>query len=236
MTVVTSAENLKTSPRRAKAFEQVALTIQTLGLRKVAFGSADTDQASAETARQVADVAGRAGRKVVVIDLSGTAIGPTWLPGGSAMPEPDPAGGAFHCVSAPTTLEARAAYNDQLRMSAAIDRQFADYDLVILSLAGLGEISGDRINAVAAGAAADGIVVVCPTNLTTQSQIQDAMELVEAAGGKVVGCVMDDRANPTLASEVGTSLRQSLWFLPPLARWAAKRAERSSLLQCPTYL
>lgn len=236
MTDVTSAENLKPSPRRAKAFEQVALTIQTLGLRKVAFGSADTDSGSAETARQVANVAGRAGRKVVVIDLSGTTIGPTWLPGESAMPEQDPAGGSFHCVSAPSTLEARAAYNDQLRVSAAIDRQFADYDLVILSLAGLGEVSGDRINAVAAGAAADGIVVVCPTNMTMQSQMQDAMELVEAAGGKVVGCIMDDRANPSLASEVGLSLRRSLRFVPPLARWAGKRFERSALLQCPRYL
>lgn len=223
-------------PKRAKAIEQVALTLQTSGLRKVAFASAEFDVATAEVAREVADVCARSGRKTLVIDLSGSEIGPSWMPGcETSEPTVDADGGAFHVLSAPNTFAARSAYNNQTRLAEALNQQFASYDLIVLYLAGLSDAKDGRINGIAAAAAADGIVIVCPTNEATTAAMHDAMELVSAAGGKVVGTVLDDRNNPMLSAEVARAARRTLSFIPPLARWAETRVLRSPLLRTPLF-
>ncbi|MDX2158559.1 MAG: hypothetical protein SFW09_18825 [Hyphomicrobiaceae bacterium] len=222
--------------KRAKTVEQIALTLQSTGLRKVAFTAVETDPVTTSLAKDVAEVAARSGRRTLVLDLAGSSTAPGWLPGDDMVePAPDATGRKFDSLRAPAGAAARAAYNNPERVGDALDGLLASYDLVILCTAGLIDDRDDRVNAVAAGAATDGIILVCPTGLVTVTKLQRAMQLVAAAGGKVVGTVLDDRANPLLVDELSDVVQRTLAFVPPVGRWLAERVRRSEFLRTPIH-
>ncbi len=222
--------------KRRRVIEQIALTIQTSGVRSIAIGSVKHDPAWSAMARDVASVCAKAGLRSVVVDVSGSEIGPSWIPGdGRAQPAPDADDPSIDVVSAANSIQARAAFNNRSRLSVGLTEELAGYDLVVLSLAGLGEDRDDRVNAVAAASAADGVLLVCPTNQIAQSEFQDTINAVLGAGGTIVGTVMDDRSNPMLGDDMARVAQRALGFMPPLARWAAKRLRSSAALNSPIY-
>jgi Mrp family chromosome partitioning ATPase len=194
-----------------------------------------SDPAGAALAVEVADVAARAGRRTLVLDLSGASQGPPWMPDDNeVVPEADPGGRQFDLLSAQCGEDPRAAYNNPTRVRKGLDGLLERYDVLIVHGAGLLE-GGDRINMVAVCAATDGAILVCPTGEVGVPDVQRAVQLLHGAGAKVVGTVLDDRANPLLADDVARVVSRALAFAPGLGARVAGRIRRSSLLRAPLF-
>lgn len=225
-----------TSAERAKVIEQIALTLQTSGLRKVAIGSVEADAGTLALACDLAEVSARSGLRTLVLDLTGDLGGPTWEPGvDTASPEPDLNGRRFDRLTASMSADGRAAFNNPARVSAELDRQFENYGLIVLHIAGLVQDGRGRINSVAAGAAADGIVLLCPTGGVRLATARSVMSDLTAAGGKVIGTVLDDRSNPNLGDDIARAAEHVLPFLPGIAATIAGWARRSPFLRTPIH-
>jgi hypothetical protein len=226
----------RTTNGRVKAIEQIALALQTAGLRKAAFAPVRDDEELMALVREVAEVTGLSGLRTLVLDVSGSNVGPAWVPhAAEVVPVADPQGLHFDVLSSPASSQARATYNNPARVAAALDGLLERYDLVLIAAAGVTDDDDDRINAVAACAAADGIVMVCPMAEVPVALVERAMQLVTAAGGKVVGTVTDDRSNPTIGDDMARATRRLLSFAPGLADRIAGWLSRRELLRAPVF-
>ncbi|MEZ5853690.1 MAG: hypothetical protein R3D67_02695 [Hyphomicrobiaceae bacterium] len=224
------------SPGRAKVVEQVVLSVQTAGLRKMAIASVDTDPASRTLAVQVAAVAAGSGRRTLLIDLADGGEGGHWHPGKSDAPVgKDAAGRGFDTLSAPDDEEGRAAFNNPSRISEALDGLLETYDLVLLHASGLITDGAWPVNPIAACAATEGVVMVLPVGEVPAQKLERSVALLEAAGARVVGTVIDDRGNPSLGDDMARGAERVFSFAPPIGRWLAKKLRGSDFLRTPIF-
>ncbi len=224
------------SPRRTKVVEQVVLSVQTAGLRKMAIASVDDDAATRELAVAVAAVAARSGRSTLLVDLANGGQGASWQPSDAAVPiGPDVQGRGFDVLSAPVDEEGRAAFNNPTRIGEALDAMLDKYELVLLHVPALLAESGSPVNPIAACAATQGVVLELTVGDVSATRLERAVALLEAAGAHVVGTIVDDRNNPSLGEDMACAAENMFRFAPPLARWFAGKLRASEFLRTPIF-
>lgn len=123
----------------------------------------------------------------------------------------------------------------QLLSSSAYVRSLLKGDLgtygaIVLDLPPLLDGSGSAINAAAAAAASDGVLLVALTGSSRREDLIAARQLLDQAGARVAGIAMNDLAAPTLGAEIAREMSRIERILPGLARWVARRALASPLL------
>jgi hypothetical protein len=230
------------SPTRAKVIEQIALNTRERKLRTVAFVSTRYDHDTSVLIADVAEVTARARVKSLVVDLSGgrgaTSLSQPlrlWSLVRQEAPEIGLSERGFDVVRVDMEPKARAALNDPDGVRRSLASAFPEYELIFLDLPGITDESTEYPNTIAASAACDGVILVCPTGEVTEGEINRALELVRAAGGKFRGAIMNDRSNPTIASDIKRLRSNRRGFLRLLPGWFMNWLERRQLLQAQIY-
>ena len=77
-----------------------------------------------------------------------------------------------------------------------------EYDSVIIDTTPINQINANNIPAERVAAACDGALLVVLAGKTTEAMVSDAVDKLTAANASLLGCIFNDRDNPTLKNEL----------------------------------
>lgn len=104
------------------------------------------------------------------------------------------------------------------------------FDTIIFDTSPLNYINNDHIPAERVAAASDGCLLVVLTGQTTEAMVTSAVDKINAAGGKLLGSVYNDRENPTLKNELLREINRLRPGFFGLTQYLKKRVQQSHLL------
>lgn len=223
------------SPSRAKVVEQIALNVREQRLRTIAFVSTRYDRDTSALIGDVAEVLARANVRSLVAGVGDGQTAGGWSPLMTDPPEVNDSGRGFDFVRADMQPAARAAFNDPESVRRGFLSAFSNYEIIILDLPGLIDENPHYPNAVAVSTACDGVILVCPTGEIAEDEIRRALALVRDAGGRLCGTVMNDRSNPTIATDLRRLRSSRRSFIRLLPKRFLNWLERRQSLQSQIY-
>lgn len=220
----------------SRTAEQIMLSIVESKARVLAITSAIPAAGVSTVASGLASAFARSGRKALLIDLTGTLDSGTgaaaWAPG-------DPldtdafrhVGDTFSRLSIAPTTANRALFSNVELFQKTFQRDLASYTHIILDLPAVLETDAKRLSPVAAARAADAVVIVGLTGLTTRAELAEATQILRQVGANVAGVVLNDQYCATLGEEIAdVSYNRLGTYLPRLAHWVAQKALASRYL------
>ncbi len=220
----------------SRTAEQIMLSIIESKARVLAITSAIPAAGVTTVASGLASAFARSGRKTLLIDLTHTidsaTNGTAWAPGepihADAIRELDDNLARFSIT--PTTAN-RALFSNVELFQKTLQRDLASYTHIILDLPAILETDAARLNPVAAARAADAVVLVALTGLTSRTELAEATQKLRQVGANVAGIVLNDQYCATLGEEIADVSYNRLGFaLPRLAHWVAQKALASRYL------
>jgi Mrp family chromosome partitioning ATPase len=133
-------------------------------------------------------------------------------------------------VSAPLERHNIVPLREPGGLEAQIARFLEEYDSVIIdtspvNMMNAGTLPGDR-----AAAACDATVFTVLAGRTTSTCVTSALERLGDAGAMVLGCVINDRDNPTLRQELLREVARLNNLAPRFTSWLRARVFASRLL------
>jgi Mrp family chromosome partitioning ATPase len=100
------------------------------------------------------------------------------------------------------------------------------FDAVIFDTSPINRINANNIPAERVAAACDGSLLVVLAGNTTEAMISSAVDKLNHAGAKLLGCIFNDRDNPPLRSELLRKIPQMEShlgrFAKPIGNWIRK--------------
>ncbi|WP_019614101.1 tyrosine-protein kinase family protein [Psychromonas ossibalaenae] len=94
----------------------------------------------------------------------------------------------------------------KLRQTGALEQCISawleHYDTVILDTSPINRINAQNIPAERAAAACDGAVLIVLAGNTNEAAVSSAVNKLNTAGAQLLGCVLNDRDNPSLKNEL----------------------------------
>lgn len=204
------------------------------GVRTLAIAAPHCNAGVSAIAARLAETSQLAGRSTLLISL-GDVAAKTAVPASRSRPDAlafdiAPVACGYHRASVPIDTQARAILSSTERVRALLSERCSAYECVILDLPPLVESSPCAINAAAAAAACDGALLVGLTSRTRGADLIAARSLLDMAGAKLAGVVMNDLAAPTLGAEIAREMARIERFAPRVARWGARKALASPIL------
>lgn len=172
-----------------RTVEQIILATPVAGARVVAITSPRPGAGVSSLCRVAAKVAARAGRHVLVLDLSQPAKdhrGDVLL--GSAEPMSD----GFDIVTADTASKQAGLFNNADWIRQVLRDELTSYSTVFVDLPPLLGPANGRLNPLAAAVASDAVLLVSVAGLCAPSDVERASELLVAAGAPLIGAVLND--------------------------------------------
>lgn len=95
------------------------------------------------------------------------------------------------------------------------------FDRVIIDTSPLNRVNANNITPERVAAACDGCLVVILAGSTTESMIVSAIDKLSSASAHIIGCVFNDRDNPSLKNELIREIKR----LRPRFNWLANHLE-----------
>ena len=91
------------------------------------------------------------------------------------------------------------------------------FDVVLFDTSPLNRINANNLPAERVAAACDGALLVTLSGQTTRAQVSEGVGRLQAAGARLSGCIINDRFNPPLKSELLREIERLRSRLPRLA-------------------
>ena len=198
-----------------RQIEQAMLAIINANLRIVGITSPESGAGVSVVSRLLAASFGRAGRKTLLVSLSRpvTSSSNAWSPGQSKASDfitTDIHG--FDVLDCAPTRQTRARFNHADQIREVFGDELKQYDMVLVDLPPINELSGDTINSVAASVACDAVVMVCAIGDTSRPDLRRAQKLLRQAGAQVLGSITNRPVDRAL-EEVPAWLAKALAIL-----------------------
>jgi Mrp family chromosome partitioning ATPase len=133
-------------------------------------------------------------------------------------------------VPAPSTRETALQFRQQNTLEKHIQSWLAEYDLVVIDTSPLNRINANNIPAERIAAACDGCLVVVMADLTTESMLTTAIEKLSTSRVNILGCVFNDKHNPSLKSELIREAQRIPAWLNRLKASIEKYVKQSAFL------
>lgn len=143
---------------------------------------------------------------------------------------PDGGNSALTGVSAPAGRETILRLREPGALETQISLWQQEYDTIIFDTSPLSRRNGDNIPAGRVAAACDSCLLLVLAGHTSEAAVESAVQQLESAGAKLLGCVLNDRHNPTLKAELIRETTRLDSHLPRLSRWLRSRIEQIRLL------
>lgn len=214
--------------------DRVAMATLERGIRTLAVVAPHRCAGVSAIAARLAEASQFSGRSTLLISLGDVA---TKAAAPSSRNRPDalafevaPAACGYHHTTVSLDAPARAVLSSTARLRALLDERCTAYEAVILDLPPLVASSPLTINAAAAAASCDGVLLVALTSRTRGADLNTARSLLDLGGAKLAGVIMNDLAAPTLGAEIAREMARIERFAPRVARWGARKALASPIL------
>ena len=105
-------------------------------------------------------------------------------------------------VPAPTQRDVTMKLRQQGVLEHCIQQWLNSYERVIIDTSPINRVNANNIPTERIAAACDGCLVVVMAGSTTEAMIVSAINKLTTASVRVLGCIFNDRDNPTLKNEL----------------------------------
>ena len=220
----------------SRTAEQMMLAAVESKIRVLAVTSVHSGSGVSTAARGLAVACARSGRKTLLIDLTATVqpadLAGAWSPGAPLPPDAVRSSddGLSVLTVVPTSTN-RTLFGNVELLQKVFQRDLAGFATIIVELPAVGNEEAERLNPVAAARAADAVVLVALTGLTTRDELSDGTQRLRQVGATIAGIVLNDRYCATLGEEIAdVSYTRLGRVVPRLADWIAQKALANSFL------
>ena len=156
-----------------------------------------------------------------------------WLPNEPTSMQAVVQRDGFGFLSAPVSPDAPMRFREHAVLQGAIARWLQNYDAVVFDTSPLNAVNQGNIPAEQVCAVCDGALMVVLAGRTTESAVREAGQRLRDSGARLLGTVINDYHNPTLASELLREVGRLGQYWPRLAAWLRGRVRTSALLNAP---
>jgi len=111
-----------------------------------------------------------------------------------------------------------------------IEEWLVQYDTVIIDTSPINRINAQNIPPERAAAACDGAILIVLAGQTPEAAISSAIAKLKNANAQLLGCVLNDRDNPTLKSELLRQVARLYTRFPWLSRHLKRIINKSNFL------
>jgi Mrp family chromosome partitioning ATPase len=124
-------------------------------------------------------------------------------------------------ISAPTKRATIMKLRQRGVLEQCIREWQKSFDRIIIDTSPLNRVNANNISPERVAAACDGCLVVVLAGSTTESMIVSAIEKLNSTSAHIIGCVLNDRDNPSLKNELIRETQR----LRPHFNWLANHLE-----------
>ncbi|WP_260258420.1 chromosome partitioning protein ParA [Vibrio intestinalis] len=114
----------------------------------------------------------------------------------------------FTGIAKPSSPSELVQYSDPQCLAKYIEDWLQSYDRVVIDTSPLLKINRGNIPAQAVAQACQFALLVVLATQTTQSQLEQAKQLLHANQTEIIGCVLNSHYQPTLASEISRQIER----------------------------
>ena len=214
--------------------EKIYLRSLGAGMRSLAITSGHPGEGVSSLAVALVQRHLLAGKSALLVDLGGHQTGEDYLLaatlGGGQVSSTEPRlltnegySYALLGIPAPIGNSANLDWRNPGQLEAHVDAWLTQFDAVVIDGACFSPgtpvvISADRIVA-----ACESVLLVVMAGVTTEPDVRHSCQRIQVAGGRLAGCVLNERYNPSLKQEM---LRES-GRLPNVFGWLKTHLTRS---------
>ena len=209
------------------------------GFKSIAVTSALAGEGVTTLVEALANRAIASGRKVLMVDLNmlhpdftqrlGISV-KDWQLSKSALPLSIVDIGDSCLLPAPIGAKSLLQLREQSLLKESIDLWLTKFDVVIIDTSPVNAVNRGNIPAEHVCAACDGVVFMVMAGATSESAIVEALKRLSSSDTRILGSVINDRLNPSLANElIRETYRLEKW-LPNMMNSLRNWIRHSNLL------
>ncbi|MES9857108.1 MAG: CpsD/CapB family tyrosine-protein kinase [Sedimenticola sp.] len=229
-------------PERFEEIERIHAATAARSIRSLAVTAANEGEGVSTLALALARRNLLAGRSTLLVDLNlyrpslHTTLDITPASRHEALLEspcivtPDGGNSALTGISAPSRRETILRLREPGVLETQISLWQQEYDTIIFDTSPLSRLNGDNIPAGRVAAACDGCLLLVLAGETSEAAVENATQQLQSRGAKLLGCVLNDRHNPTLKAELLRETKRLDAHLPRLGRWMRSYIKQIRLL------
>ena len=109
---------------------------------------------------------------------------------------------ALQGITAPTRRDLVIKLRKPGVLEQYIEQWQKSFDTIIFDTSPINRNNAGNIPAERVAAACDGVLLVVHAGHTNEAMVSTAVKKIRLAGGELLGCILNDRDNPTLKSEL----------------------------------
>jgi len=237
---------MKSIPPLNLEIERVYAQLQATAVRSIAITSANAGEGVTSLALALAQRSLLAGNSTLIVDLN------LYHPSLKGMLEIDESNNqtllnspqligseSQEIVVTGITVPTQREVTMKLRQTGVLEQCIAElcnqYDCVIFDTTPINRINANNIPAERVAAACDGTLLTVLAGSTTESMVSNAIKKLNAAGGQLLGCVINDRDNPLLKDELLRETKRLPRALHRVGHWLKKQIRDNRLLSLERY-
>ena len=181
------------------------------GLKSIAITSALAREGVTTLAEALAKRVVASGRKVLMVELNvlhpdftqrlGVSV-KDWQLSKNEMPLSILDIGEFCLLPAPIRTKSLLQLREQCLLKESIELWLTKFDVVIIDTSPVNAVNRGNIPAEHVCAACDGVVFMVMAGATTESAIVEALNRLSSSDCRILGSVINDKLNPSLANEL----------------------------------
>jgi hypothetical protein len=215
--------------------EQIVLSTIGADQRILGFTAPESGSGVSALSNATAELFGRSGFKTLMVDLTtpvkDSFVHRSWIP---TLEDPNAFissrdGRKFDTLVAQPTASSQFAFNNVAAFRKELDK-LESYDRIVIDLSPIDTTITNMINPCAAAAVCDAVFVICVKGRVTRQRLCRALDLIRAAGGNVVGTVLNEVGDATPGVELANLIGGILGQNSRLSRSLASRVMKSEIL------
>jgi len=231
-------------------YELEAIYARTLGqgMRSLTVCAARSGEGVTTIAEALARRARLSGRRVLLVEMN--LYKPTlsnhfgierqaWLLGGGKLSVERDSLPIIHeqdglgLLPASLSHEAGMRLRDPDVLAYSLQGWLQDFDHVLFDTSPLTATNQNNVPAEQICAACEGCLLVVLAGRTSESSVRQASRRLKAANARLIGAVLNDQVNPSLAFELTRETLRIERRLPRLAAWFRDKISASELINAP---
>lgn len=139
----------------------------------------------------------------------------------------------YQLLPAPVGEQAAMHFRQSSRLKQCIDLWLEQCDCVIFDTSPITAFNRGNIPAEVICAVCEGTLLVMLAGKTAESKIHSAINQLSTAQVNLIGCVLNDQFNPSLASELIREVKRFEKILPELVVTLCRKIKQSVFLNIP---
>ena len=189
--------------------EKIYLRSLGAGMRSLAITSGRPGEGVSGLAVALAQRHLLAGKSALLVDLGGRQTGEAYVQaamledGRGSSTEPrlltnEGYSYALLGIPAPVSSSANLEWRNPGQLEAHVEAWLAQFDAVVIDAACFSPDTPVAISAERIVAACEATLLVVMAGVTTEPDVRHSCQRIEVAGGRLAGCVLNERYNPSL--------------------------------------